>query len=242
MRVTYLSHSAFMVSTPDVILVFDYNRDPAHDVIKELKHRPETPVIFFVSNHHPDHYNDVIFELAQNHNRTYVLSNDVLARAKSSNIPIQGMSGGDQVLDLPGGVSVKAYKSIDVGVAFDVTLKDGRKVFHGGDLNSWFYDEKETPRVDAQLESKFTSIVNHIAEENPNGFDIAFMSVDTRRGKDFAKGAAQFLQTVKVKNFFPMHFDGDHAEACNFTLYPFTHPVDTKFHGLFKPGQTEDVN
>lgn len=46
MRVTYLAHSGFMVETDDVIMVFDYYRDPSHSVVKTLEKRPDTPVIF----------------------------------------------------------------------------------------------------------------------------------------------------------------------------------------------------
>lgn len=241
MRITYLAHSGFMVSTPDVVLVFDYYKDPAHNVVKELERRPEVPVIFFVTHHHPDHYNPEIFNLAQNHNRTYVLSNDVLARDTNSRLAIQGMSAGDVVENLSGGVNVKAYGSTDEGVSFDVTLKDGRKVFHAGDLNDWHWNEVSTPREVAKEESKFMSIVRRIAQENSQ-IDVAFFPVDTRQGKDFAKGAVEFVETVNVKNFFPMHFDGDHDVACDFGVYPFHQNVSTKFHCLYKPGETTEVS
>lgn len=241
MRITYLAHSGFMVSTPDVVMVFDYFRDPAHAVVKELERRPDVPVIFFVTHHHPDHYNPDIFNLAQSHNRTYVLSNDVEARDTNSRLAIQGMSAGDIVEDLPGGVSVKAYPSTDEGVSFDVTLRDGRKVFHAGDLNNWHWNQESTPAESAHAAAEFTKVVNRIAEEN-TGFDVVFFPVDTRQGKDFAVGATQFVETIKVRNFFPMHFDGDHATACDFGIYPFHNKVDTRFFCLYKPGQTTEVS
>ncbi len=241
MRVTYLAHSGFMVSTPDVIMVFDYFRDPSHTVVKELERRPDTPVIFFVSHSHPDHYNTEIFNLAQNHSRTYVLSNDVEARDTNSRLAIQGMSAGDIVNGLPGGVSVKAYPSTDAGVAFDVTMKDGRKVFHAGDLNNWHWNEVSTPREVAHESSEFMKVVHRIASEN-DMLDVVFFPVDTRQGKDFALGAAEFVDNVHVKNFFPMHFDGAHELACDFGIYPFDHNPDTKFHCLYRPGQSTDVS
>lgn len=243
MRITYLAHSGFMVSTPDVIMVFDYSHDPAHNVVKELKRRPDTPVIFFVSSHNSDHYNEDIFNLGQDHNRTYILSNDVEARDTNSRLAIQGMSAGDVVENLPGGVSVKAYSSTakDKGVAFDVTLKDGRKVFHAGQLNNWHYMEDTTPQEKAHAESLFTSAVNRIAEENSE-LDVVFFPVDVREGADFASGAAQFVDTVNVKNFFPMHFDGSHEQACDFANYPLKKKVDTKFHGLYSPGMSTEVS
>lgn len=241
MRITYLAHSGFMVSTPDVIMVFDYYLDPAHNVTKELARRPDTPVIFFVSHHHTDHYNPDIFNLGQNHRRVYVLSNDVEARDTKTRLAIQGMSSGDTIDGLPGDISVKAYKSTDIGVAFDVTLHDGRKVFHAGDLNNWHWKEISTPAEAAHAENEFLKVIHRIAEEN-HEIDVAFFPVDTRQGKDFALGAAQFVETVNVKNFLPMHFEGDKSMACNFRAYPIKETISTRFHCLSEPGQTIEVS
>ncbi len=62
-EITYLDHSGFVVTLPDVIMVFDYYRDPAHALHKILEKKAELPVIFFVSHHHHDHYNTGIFEI-----------------------------------------------------------------------------------------------------------------------------------------------------------------------------------
>lgn len=237
MRVTYLAHSGFMVETDSVIMVFDYFRDPSHSVVKKLEKRPDVPVVFFVTHHHKDHYNPDIFNLAQNHERVYVLSNDVEARDTNSKLAIQGMSAGDIVENLPGGLTVKAYGSTDEGVSFLVTTKGGTKVFHAGDLNLWHWNEENTEREVAEATAAFTKVVNRIAEENPS-IDVVFFPVDVRQGKDFALGAARFVEAVKVKDFFPMHFDGSSSVACDFGIYPFHNSVNTTFHCLKEPGES----
>lgn len=237
MRITYLAHSGFMVETDDVIMVFDYYRDPAHAVVKALEKRPEVPVVFFVSHHHEDHYNPEIFNLAQNHERVYVLSNDVLARDTNSRLAIQGMSAGDVVENLPANLSVKAYPSTDQGVSFMVSTRSGRKIFHAGDLNLWHWKEESTEREVAEATAAFKKVIDRIAAETPS-IDVAFFPVDVRQGKDFAQGAAEFVETVHVKNFFPMHFDGDARLACDFGVYPFHTNVDTTFQCLHDPGQS----
>ena len=70
--VTYLDHSGFAVTTPTAIMVFDYYKDPDKKLEKVLASHPdpEIPVLFFVTHHHPDHFNTSIFELAQNRKRT----------------------------------------------------------------------------------------------------------------------------------------------------------------------------
>lgn len=58
-------------------MVFDYYRDPAHKVKKTLEHRPDLPVVFFVTHRHHDHFSHEIFDLGQSHKRQYIISNDV---------------------------------------------------------------------------------------------------------------------------------------------------------------------
>ncbi len=121
MKVTYLDNSGFVITLKDAILVFDYYRDPSHALNKILGDKPDAPVVFFVSHRHPDHYNPGIYEIAQNHRRVYVMSNDVPAMKIPSTLEVQGMSVGDYVESLPGGISVRAYGSTDAGVSFLVT-------------------------------------------------------------------------------------------------------------------------
>ena len=45
-KVTYLDHSGFAVQMPDVVLVFDYYRDPSHALQKILEANPQIPVVF----------------------------------------------------------------------------------------------------------------------------------------------------------------------------------------------------
>lgn len=237
MRITYLAHSGFMVETTEVIMIFDYFRDPSHSVVKTLQKRPDVPVLFFVSSHRPDHYKTEIFNLAQNHKRVYILSNDVEARDTNSDLAIQGMSAGDVVENLPGSITVKAYPSTGEGVSFLVSTRSGRTIFHAGDLNLWHWDEDPTRKEVAKQSDEFTRIVKRIAEECP-AIDVAFVPVDVRQGKDFALGATEFMETIKVKNMFPMHFDGDARLACDFGAYPFHNNVSTTFHCMRDPGQS----
>ena len=241
MRITYLAHSGFMVQTDDVIMVFDYYRDPSHSVVKALRHNQEKPVVFFVSHGHPDHFNHEIFNLAQDHKRVYVLSNDVLVRETDPSLAIQGMSVGDEVDNLPGGICVKAYGSTDKGVSFRVTLKNGRTLFHAGDLNLWHWNEESTEREVAEAPAEFRKELGRIAEENKK-LDVVFFPVDLRQGKDFALGAVEFTEAIKVSDFFPMHFDGDAQIACDFGVYPFHNQVDTTFHCLRDPGQSIKID
>lgn len=238
-KVTYLDHSGFAVTLPDAVLVFDHFNDHSHALHKILDSHPYAPVIFFVSHKHQDHFNTGIFEMAQNHQRIYVMSNDIPADHIPSTLDVAGMSAGDVVGPLPGGITVKAYPSTDEGVSFLVTLKDGKKIFHAGDLNLWHWTDESTPKEVKEAELKFEKAVHRIASENPV-IDVVMFPVDARQGTDFAKGAHDFLQAVQVGNFFPMHFWGQDKEACDFQAY--RGDSKAQFHCLATPGQSIDID
>ena len=237
-QVTYLDHSGFVITTQKAILVFDYYRDPSHSLNSILGNNPDLPVVFFASHKHPDHFNTSIYEIAQNHQRVYVLSNDIPAMQVPDTLQVQGMSPGDYVEDLPGGISVRAYHSTDKGVSFLVTLPDNRKIFHAGDLNDWHWQDESTFKEVEKSHLQFTKVLNRIASDNPEIF-IAMFPVDPRQGSDFYRGAREFLTAIKVDNFIPMHFDGKHQQACQFGDY--VTPQTAHTYCLSNPGHRIEI-
>lgn len=239
-KVYFLDNSGFMLDTDKSFLVFDYYKDPAHVVTKALAKNPEKPVVFFASHNHFDHFNSEIFNIGQNHRRVYVLSNDITTRDIGDTIPVEWMSAGDIVDDVLDGIRVQAFGSTDEGVSYLVTLPCGKTIFHAGDLNNWHWDMESTDRQVQRAKEAFTVIVDRIAREYPE-IDIVFFPVDVRLGKNAAAGAEQFLQTIKTGDFFPMHFNGDFTEACDFAAYrlPDAVAARTRMYCLHKPGQDE---
>lgn len=242
-KVTFLDNSGFIVEFPKIVLVFDDYRDPAHDVEKTLRHSPDKPVIFFVSHNHADHFNTDIFNQAQSHKRLYVLSNDIPTREIHDDMPIDWMSRGDVIEGLPEGIKVEAFGSTDKGVSYVVTMNDGTTIFHAGDLNNWHWDQESTPRDVHAAQEKFTVQLDRIAETHKK-FDIAFFPVDVRQGVNCASGAEQFLNTIAVTDFFPMHFKGSYETACDFGAYKLNPGVAerTHMHCLHKPGQSVELS
>lgn len=239
MKITYLDHSGFAITLPDAILVMDYYRDPSHALHKILSRNPDKPVVFFASHRHPDHYNPGIFELAQDRQRTYILSNDVPARAIPSTLNVQGMSPGDIVENVPGCARIKAYGSTDVGISFFITTTDGKTIFHAGDLNLWHWKDEFTEAQQIKASQKFDHVLNRIKSE-VSEINVAMFPVDPRQGQDFAEGAHRFLAAIKVDHFFPMHFWGDYKEACDFPAYAGSTATD--YHCLHTPGSSVDVD
>ncbi len=236
-KITYLDHSGFAVVTPSAILVFDYYRDPAHALKKVLHEYPSLPVIFLVSHHHEDHFNRDIFDLAQDHKRTYVLSNDIVSKVTHDDIAIAWMSAGDTVENLPGDITVKAYGSTDIGVSYLVTLPDGKTIFHAGDLNYWHWQQESTADEVRAAYNRFVKVMTRLLQD-VKSLDMAFFPVDPRMGQDFSQGARLFLSNIDVKYFFPMHFWGDYREACDFENYV---PDNTESLCLFVPGESVEL-
>lgn len=239
-NVTYLGHSGFALTTPEAIMVFDYYKDVDKKLEHVLKISPEKPVLFFVSHHHPDHFNTSIFELAQDRKRTYILSNDIFGDlVPKKGISVAWMSAGDIIDQIPGTKEVRAFGSTDAGVSYAITLADGSVIFHAGDLNDWHWSEQSTEHEIQKAEAKFNTIVDRIADAIPE-IKIAMFPVDARMGADFARGANIFLSKVKVDNFFPMHFWGEPQKACDFSAYvpPTAH---THCYCLDTPGKTVEI-
>ncbi len=240
-RVTYLEHSGFAVELDRVILVFDDYRDPSHALHHMLDKAPDSKVIFFISHRHGDHYNHAIFETAQNHDRYYVVSNDVPAKDIPSTINVAGMSAGDVIDTLPEGISVKAYPSTDEGVSFMVTLPDGKRIFHAGDLNDWHWQDDSSEKEVRAADLAFEKALHRITADT-DSIDVAMFPVDSRLGSDYARGARKFLSAVKVADFFPMHFGADWKEACDFNAYTPADDTTTRFHCLHTPGKSVEVD
>ncbi len=237
-KITYLDHSGFAVVTDSAVLVFDYSKDPSDKLKHILRDNPELPVAFFVSHRHHDHFNKAIFDMAQNHRRVFVLSNDIDAEKILTTVPVAWRNAGGEISDLLGNIDVKAYGSTDAGVCYLVTMPDGKTVFHAGDLNYWHWQDESSEKEVRKAYEDYVRILRHIMEE-VKSIDIVFFPVDPRQGTDFETGARLFMENINVRYFFPMHFNGDTKSPCLFENYVTdnTTPVC-----LNQPGESKELD
>lgn len=232
-KISYLDRNGFVVTTDDVIMVFDYHTDPAHTLHKALESNPDKPVVFFATSHVGEHLNKSIFELAQNHNRTYVMSNDVYPQNVPSTVAVAGMSKGDIIEDIPGHLTVKAYGTATKGVAFFVTDGNGKKIFHAGAM-----DDPETVKKLKEKKSdsqcKVGVAINRVAEDVKQ-IDIAFFPADADMNSHLAHHTLQFLDDIKVANLLPIHIGSDKLTESDFAGYAVN---GATVHFLREPGQS----
>ncbi len=232
-KVTYLDKNGYVVTTDSAILVFDYLSDPSHALHHALNSNPDKPVIFFVTGYEDRHLNKSIYEIAQNHNRTYVMSNDVYPKNVPSDLAVAGMSKGDIVDDLPGGYSVKAYGTAGKGVAFLVTDKNGKHIFHAGTIDSPEVVD-EIPEKKNDTDCPVEVAINRLASE-VSEIEVAFFPADSNPDSHLAHHTEQFLKDIKVKYFFPIHIGSDDKRSDAYKAYAIN---GAQVEFLREPGQS----
>lgn len=236
MKVTYLDYCGYMIVTNKAILVFDYYRDPSHSLHKALEAYPDFPVVFFMSHRNHDRtYRPEIYEIAQNHNRLYVMANDIPADQIPSTLDVAGMSPGDIIEDLPGIKSVKAYRSTGRGVTFVVTVADGRKIFHGGNIGEPEGGKKKEAdsASERRADEEFRTVIGQIAAGDPEVY-VGMFPLYKTEGREFTGYAKYYLEKVKTENYFPMNIGDSFAEGCDFDAYVQT--PGAHCHCLHNPG------
>jgi L-ascorbate metabolism protein UlaG (beta-lactamase superfamily) len=217
MPLHYIYHSCFVYSEADLLIVYDYWRDPDGLLPKFLEEaeREEKEVYFIVSHYHEDHFNpDIVRWCEERKNEHWHLlpSYDTVRRRRiDKSLPLAVLRFGETV-QTPH-FTLQAYRSTDVGVSTVVTLHDGATLYHAGDCNNWYFPlpsdgedmsshVKVTPD---QMEKLFLSILRDLCKDHPS-IDHAMFPVDPRLGQEMLRGPLQFIKTINVRHFHPMHY------------------------------------
>lgn len=213
-KITYIFHSCFMLETEQCVLIFDYWKDSPTGDVKCMLERTSKRVYFMASHFHEDHFNpDILAMNVPNGQKTIILSRDIIRRhrAKETDADVilrRGETYSDE------NIRIKAFGSTDAGVSFMVETA-GNKIFHAGDLNNWHWEDESTPQEVKKMEGDFKAVLRDIKAEYP-AVDLAMFPVDPRLGTDFARGARQWLQTIKTTYLAPMHFPPAREKAMTF--------------------------
>lgn len=204
MKVTYLNHSGFLLELSKTVFLFDYYKGEIPNLSAYER------ILVFVSHNHKDHFNPDIFKLNQKYdNVVYIISYDVkldqntkkdLEEKKKIFIMEENKyESFEDILDLP--LQVKTLHSTDEGVAFLIKYED-QTIYHAGDLNLWIWEE-ETKTYNENMAKDFYLQMEQLKDVK---IDVAFVPLDPRQGKDYAKGMTALLQTAQIDYLFPMHY------------------------------------
>lgn len=211
MKITYISHSGFLVEWENCYWLFDYYKGgiPVMDSGKQL--------IVFVSHKHGDHFNPEIFELSNKYkNISYILSSDIKLKDNKNNPlelnpnlpekvhiikPNSKLEFSDQYNKA---IIVETLKSTDCGVAFLLHYQ-GKTIYYAGDLNLWMW-KGESRQYNNNMKAMFDKEMQKLKDIT---IDIAFAPLDPRQEEYYYMGLVELLETARVKYVFPMHCWGE---------------------------------
>lgn len=212
MNVLFIHHSCFIVELDTKVLVFDYfdgDRIGGYHFSGILpQYDADTPIYFFASHKHQDHFDMDIYRQAERYeNIHFIISKD--AKLSPNFMKKHGIdpavrekityvtNNEEYVVD---DVKLHTYLSTDAGVAFAVEA-DGKHIYHAGDLHDWFW-EGAGDLVNGKMERGYKHQINQMTDTY---FDVAFVVLDPRLEQHKFKGFDYFLKNVSAKYVFPMH-------------------------------------
>lgn len=237
-KLTYIYHSCFTIETDNVVLVFDYWKDPSQAIPQILT--TEKKVYVFSSHFHEDHFNrDILswhYGKDNSKSPTFILSKDILRhrRTTKEKANVWLGTGGTWNDDL---IKVYATPSTDYGVSW-IIESNGISVFHAGDLNNWcITDDKKPKDFDVEKEEKQYLGALKTIKKTTNHFDIAMFPIDARIGNFYMLGGKQFVERFSVGLFAPMHFSASGFESA-WEFEKFTITRQTTFWRIEREGDS----
>lgn len=210
MKLIYIYHSGFVIEGADFAILIDYYRDTPEGFVQHHFLTRPGRLYVLVSHSHPDHFNPEIFSWRTDRpDIQYILSEDIRDQGKAcfhdAHFLKKGESWNDDL------VHIKAFGSTDIGISFLMEVQ-GKRIFHAGDLNNWHWQEESTAEEIREAETLYCNELETLAQESDR-VDLALFPVDPRLGKDYARGARQFINRIHTRNFAPMHFGEKYEEA-----------------------------
>ncbi|HEX2953258.1 MAG TPA: MBL fold metallo-hydrolase [Bacillota bacterium] len=201
--VKYIFHNSFILQIADKTLLFDYPEPEflSADAVRAAREGiRDTELYIFSSHSHGDHCSPAMVDLAHDARESYFIVAKDVAKA------YPGLSEhGETLVALPGReaiigrLTVAAFPSNDLGVAFLIKVDD-KSLYFGGDLANWNWEDDDEDR---RLEAFFHK---ELAKLRENSIDIAFSNADPRLSN--WSGAYEVIEALQPKVFIPMHLFG----------------------------------
>lgn len=216
MKLTYIYHSGYAIEAEGFTVIIDYFRDSDNGIVyNELLKKKGKLYVLSTHSHH-DHFNKEILKWKMIHPEViYVFSKDILSYRKAKARDAIYLDKSDSYQDET--LYIKAYGSTDLGVSF--LIKAGEKtIFHAGDLNNWHWNEESTKGEIQEAEDFYQRELDLLATDVSH-LDLAMFPIDPRLGKDYIKGAEQFISAIKTDMLAPMHFDEAYDKAAAFARF-----------------------
>lgn len=211
-KITYLSHSGFLLETETADFIFDYYKGE----LPRLE--PEKPLVVFVSHGHADHYNREIYQWMKDYpNISYILPKDIPTKRLIAEQEAKGIALGEAMISIrknttmqlelfPGHtLTITTLKSTDAGVAYLLEY-EGCTIYHAGDLNLWYWNG-ESKQYNENMTKAFLREMEKLKGKR---IDIAFVPLDPRLEEHSMDGLKLFLEYTDSRWVFPMHMWGEY--------------------------------
>ena len=233
MKLDYIYHSGFAIEAEGVTIIIDYYKDSSETIRNQgIVQKPGK--LYVLSTHfHPDHFNrEILTWKEQRPDIIYLFSKDILKHRRANPEDAIYINKGESYEDDT--LRIDAFGSTDVGISFLIHLQ-GMSIFHAGDLNNWHWSEESTEQEIRKANGDFLAEVKYLKQQI-SAIDLVMFPVDRRMGKDYMKGAEQFIEQIKTTIFVPMHFSEDYeggnafrsvAEANGCRFVSITHRGET---------------
>ncbi len=233
MKLTYIYHSGYVIEGELCTIIIDYYKDSQDQYIhRTLSSFPGK--LYILSSHwHPDHFNkEILGWKGIRPDIQFVFSKDILKKRLVSKDDACFLNKGDTWQDEH--IRIKAFGSTDIGISFLIEA-EGKMIFHAGDLNNWHWDEESEPEEVQAAERHFLKELRLLSNETKH-VDLAMFPVDCRLGKNYMRGAEQFVDRIQTGIFAPMHFGETYTEANAFKRY--AEKAGCKFAGWTTTGES----
>lgn len=210
MKLTYIYHSGYAIEAKDFTIIIDYYKDSDNKVVRNNLLKKKGRLYVLSTHSHHDHFNKEILSWKTKHpDIIYIFSRDILTNenAKNRDAIYLDKSGfyRDETL------FIQAYGSTDLGISFLIKAED-KIIFHAGDLNNWHWNEESTAEEIQEAEDFYQKELDLLVADVKH-LDLAMFPIDPRLGKDYMKGAEQFVDAIQTDILAPMHFDKAYDKA-----------------------------
>lgn len=217
MTITYIYHSCYLIEFEEFSVLFDYYKDTPRENgerwINDYLLNKVEDLYVLCTHSHDDHFNPEILSWKQRKdNIHYIFSKELLESGKTVAGDAIYLEKEEEYRDRH--IFIKAFGSTDIGGSFLLEYNN-RHFFHAGDLNNWHWNEEVSAEEALSYENNYLCELELLAEYT-NRLYLAMFPVDPRLGKDFMRGAEQFVSRIKTNFFLPMHFDENYDRVNGF--------------------------
>lgn len=222
MKLTYIFHSGFALEFSEYSILIDYFEDTEGQTgyVHDYLLKKESPLYILSTHSHHDHFNkEILAWRKEKKDIIYIFSKDILNESKAQETDAIYLDKLEIFSDK--NIEIKTYGSTDLGISFYIKA-DNMTIFHAGDLNNWHWNEESTDKEIKEAEDFYQQELNIVSHDIKH-LDLAIYPIDPRLGKDFMKGAKQFIEAIRVDILAPMHFSSDPSRICAFEPIAYEH-------------------